>query len=413
MRGKTRNTAKVAIITRMGDHVLVLVDSPDSAKSIGDVLTKGGFQVTVTCDAEHATSVTRTVRPAAAVLHWPGGNLTALLVGRLRTFWPLPVVVLCERDDVGTRALGAGAFDALPRLVARETLVTAVRAAAEQGRRILDGGRERLGPYELLEIIGRGGMSIVYRATDTRDRREVALKVLRPDLTTDQEYVARFDREAESARQLRHPNLMAVYENGRERGRIYIAQELVRGTTLDRILTEQGRLSARRALVIARQVADGLGHAHERGLVHRDIKPSNLLVDEKDRVKIMDFGLLKGSTPEQSPITRSDEFIGTLLYAAPEQVRADPVDGRADIYALGAVLFEMLSGARSLASRESAVLARKIASGQVPFQIGDIGHDVPDFITAIVKRCLEAKPADRYQKAAHLIADIDKALNPA
>ncbi|MBI2930347.1 MAG: protein kinase [Planctomycetes bacterium] len=397
----------------MAEHVLVLVDSPDSARSIGAMLAKAGFEVTVTSDAEHATSITRTVRPSAAVLHWPGGNLTALLVGRLRTFWPLPVIVLCERDDVATRALGAGAFDTLPRLAPKESLLTAVNAAVEQGRRILNGGRERLGHYELTEILGRGGMSIVYRAVDLRDNREVALKVLRPDLTADPEYVARFEREAGAARGLKHSNLMEVYESGRERGRIFIAQELVRGTPLDRVLIERGRLEARRALIVARQVADGLAYAHERGLVHRDIKPANLVVDDLDRVKIMDFGLLKAATTDKTPITRSDEFIGTLLYAAPEQVRADPVDYRADLYALGAVLFEMLSGTRSLANRESAVLARKIASGQIPFQIGEIAHDVPEFVTAIVKKLIEPRVEDRYQSAREVITDIDRILNPA
>jgi serine/threonine protein kinase len=397
----------------MPDHVLVLVDTPDSAHSVGDLLTRAGFQTTVTSDAEHATAITRTLRPAAAVLHWPGGNLSALLVGRLRTFWPLPVVVLCERDDVATRALSAGAFDAIPRRASPESLIAAVRAAADQGLRILDGGRERLGPYDLAEVLGRGGMSIVYRATDVRQDREVALKILRPDLASDPEYIARFEREAQAARGLQHPNLMQVYESGRERGRVWIAQELVRGAPLDRILGDHGRIEARRALRIAKQIAAGLGYAHERGLVHRDIKPANILVDDLDRVRIMDFGLLKPASPEKTPITRSDEFIGTLLYAAPEQVRADSVDGRADIYALGAILFEMLSGARSLASRESAVLARKIASGQTPFQIADLAQDVPGLVASIVRRCLAARPEDRYQQAADFVADVDKALTPA
>ncbi len=394
----------------MGDPILVLIDGPDSAKSVGELLTAAGFTVTATSDAEHAMSSTRTLRPYAAILHWPGGNLTALLVGRLRTFWPLPVIVLCDREDVAVRALGAGAFDTLPRLVSKEDLTASVRAAAMQGKRILDGGRERLGPFDLVEILGRGGMSIVYRAIDTRDGREVALKVLRADLAGDQEYVARFQREATAAQGLSHPNLMEVYGSGRERGRIYIAQQLVKGVSLDRIIIEANRLDARRALAIARQIASGLGYAHARGLVHRDIKPANLLVDEKDRVKIMDFGLLKGQHPEKSPITRSDEFIGTLLYAAPEQVRADSVDGRADLYALGAVLFEMLSGTRSVGNRESAVLARKIASGQVPFDSAELDRDVPEAISAIVKRLLKPKVEERYQKAEDVIADIDKVL---
>ncbi len=394
----------------MGDPILVLIDGPDAAKSVAEFLTAAGFTVTATSDAEHAMSSTRTLRPYAAILHWPGGNLTALLVGRLRTFWPLPVIVLCDREDVAVRALGAGAFDTLPRLVSKEDLTASVRAAAAQGKRILDGGRERLGPYDLLEILGRGGMSIVYRAISTMDGREVALKVLRADLAGDQEYVARFQREATAAQGLSHPNLMEVYGSGRERGRIYISQQLVKGVSLDRVIIEANRLEARRALAIARQIASGLGYAHSRGLVHRDIKPSNLLIDEKDHIKIMDFGLLKGQHPEKSPITRSDEFIGTLLYAAPEQVRADSVDGRADLYALGAVLFEMLSGTRSVGNRESAVLARKIASGQVPFDAAELDRDVPEFISSIVKRLLKPKVEDRYQKAEDVIADIDKVL---
>lgn len=394
----------------MPEHVLVLADNPTSARTIGDFLTQSGFQVTTTSDAEHASAVSRTVRPSAAVVDWPGGNLIALLIGRLRTFWPIPVIALCESNEVSSRALGAGAYEAVPRLAPRDKLLSSIRAASDQGKRILEGGSERLGPYDLLEILGRGGMSIVYRARDSRTGQEVALKILRHDLTNDAEYVARFQRESVAAINLQHPNLMGVYGSGSERGRLYIAQELVRGTPLDRIIAEQGPLEPRRALVIARQVADGLGYAHSKGLVHRDIKPANLHVDKNDQVKIMDFGLLKASRAEHTPITRSDEFIGTLLYAAPEQVRADPIDGRSDIYALGAVLFEMLNGSRTYMGRESAVLARKIASGQIPFQISSLSPSIPDFIVAIAGKCLQPNPDHRYQSADELVADIDAVL---
>ena len=224
----------------------------------------------------------------------------------------------------------------------------------------------RLGPYEILKPLGAGGMGEVYRARDTRLGREVAIKVLPEGLSADSARIRRFEKEAQSASSLNHPNIVTVYDIGTADATSYIAMELVDGKTLRQLLAD-GVLSIRRLLALAPQIADGLARAHEAGIVHRDLKPENLMVTKDGFVKILDFGLAKLAQPEiddagsiAATLTRGTEpgvVMGTVGYMSPEQASAGAVDFRSDQFSLGAILYEMAManlGGMSLTSTASA-----------------------------------------------------------
>jgi serine/threonine protein kinase len=359
-------------------------------------------------DANALASVARRAPPYAAVLRWHSGNLMGILISRLRTWWPLPVLTLVPDNEavLTLRALRAGAYDAIAE---SSFTVQAAKDALGEGQRIAGGGFERLGPFELFEMVGTGGMGVVYRAKDLRDNREIALKVLRPEQAVYPDFVARFEREVHEASELRHPNLTAVFEGGKARNRLYIAMEFVRGRTLEKILADARRLPARRALVIARRVAEGLAAAHGMGMVHRDIKPDNIVLGTNDEVKIMDFGLLR-KTDDMAVITAKGEFIGTVRYASPEHMRGERVDARGDLYSLGVVLYEMLAGSRPHDGRDTMRLAREVAYGAPAPNLHEIAADVPAEISALVHLMLQLKPEDRPASAVDVIKALDVLL---
>jgi eukaryotic-like serine/threonine-protein kinase len=276
----------------------------------------------------------------------------------------------------------------------------------------------RLGPYEILSAIGAGGMGEVYRARDARLGRDVAVKVLPPELARDTERLGRFEQEARAAAALNHSNILAVYDVGTAHLRpsvdaaevdiAYIVTELLDGQTLRQLLADE-KLTTTRAVDLAAQIADGLAAAHGRGIIHRDLKPENLFVTTDGRAKILDFGLAKvspdasttGETPTQSA-TAPHMVLGTAGYMAPEQVRGQPVDHRADIFAFGAVLYEMLTARRAFAGDTaldtlSAILRE--APAAVP---STIDRPVPPMLLRIVERCLEKSPLARFQSTTDL-----------
>ncbi|MEP6995917.1 MAG: serine/threonine-protein kinase, partial [Acidobacteriota bacterium] len=209
----------------------------------------------------------------------------------------------------------------------------------------------KLGPYEILGPIGAGGMGEVYRARDPRLNREVAIKVLPASFSQDADRLRRFEQEAKAAGVLNHPNITAVYDIGSHDGAPYVVQELLEGETL-RAELAGGRFSPRKAIDSARQMAEGLAAAHEKGIVHRDLKPENVFVTRDGRVKILDFGLAKlthqeegapaTNLPTATAGTEPGVVLGTLGYMSPEQVRGKPADARSDIFSFGAILYEML-----------------------------------------------------------------------
>src|SRR6267142_1350415 len=272
-----------------------------------------------------------------------------------------------------------------------------------------------LGPYAIQTLLGAGGMGEVYRARDSRLQRDVAVKVLPGALAQDKDRLKRFEREARAAGQLNHPNIMAVHDIGSTEanggGLPYIVCELLEGTTL-RTKLAAGPIPPRKAIQYATQVARGLAAAHAKGIAHRDLKPENLMILAGDHVKILDFGLAKllrpdpgatGTDDDSGPIagtlTMTGEIFGTPSYMSPEQVRDQPSDHRTDIFALGAILYEMLTAKRAFDGPTPADRMTAILTSEPPPLPTDIEEAVSG-IGAIIAHTLEKSPTDRFDSAS-------------
>ena len=271
----------------------------------------------------------------------------------------------------------------------------------------------RLGPYEILQSIGAGGMGEVYRARDVRLTRDVAVKILPADVARDPERLDRFEREARASAALNHPNIIATFDIGQDKGLTYVVMEVLEGATLRHELTAHPP-THRKAIDWTIQVANGLAAAHARGIVHRDIKPENLFVTTDGRVKILDFGIARFTAAETSATeavtlaagTEAGKVLGTAGYMSPEQVRGDAIDARSDIFSLGAVLYEMLEGKRAF-SGDTAVETMHAILKEDPddFTVG--GEPVPGGLDRIVRRCLEKRPEDRFYSAHDLALSLE------
>ena len=273
----------------------------------------------------------------------------------------------------------------------------------------------RLGPYEIVSLLGAGGMGEVYRARDPRLGRDVAIKVLPQDVTTDAERLARFEREARAVAALSHANILGIFDIGADDGVTFAVTELLEGQTLrDRLMS--GAIPVRAAVDIAIQIARGLSAAHSRGLVHRDLKPENVFLLPDGHVKILDFGLAlqmpgpgSGDTETVPALTEPGTVMGTMGYMAPEQVRGLVVDARADLFALGALMYEVLSGRRAFAAPTAADTITAILQSDPP-DIASVRPDVPPAVDQIVRRCLEKNPAQRFQTAQDLTFALEQSL---
>ena len=289
-------------------------------------------------------------------------------------------------------------------------------AAASKKRAVHVG--DVLGRYELVEEVGEGGMASVYRARDRELRREVAVKVLFPHLARRPEIVRRFQREARAAATLEQRNILRVYDVGGGEGDDppYIVMELIRGRSV-RDLIERAELTARRTLVIARQVLEAIAHVHGKGIVHRDLKPDNIMVVEVgyDRVKLVDFGLIKvlGEAPLGTTArTQTGLVFGTPAYMSPEQAAGQPVDARADLYALGSVVFEMLTGRPPFRSPDPATMVRMHASAPPP-TLASVAPGQPwctQELEALIAQALVKDPAARFSTAEAMTAALDAAF---
>lgn len=272
-----------------------------------------------------------------------------------------------------------------------------------------------LGQYEILSPVGAGSMGEVYRARDTLLDREVAIKVL-PDLvSSSRDRLLRFEQEAKAAAALNHPNILAVYQMGNHEGVPYLVSELLEGKTLAEAI-RRGPLPLHRALDYGIQIAEGLAAAHERGVVHRDLKPQNLFVTKEGRVKILDFGLAKLKEKKETSIGQAPTMtlpgvaMGTVGYMSPEQVRGQATDPRTDIFALGAILYEMVMGTRSFHKPTEADTISAILNEEPP-PISQLSPETPAGVERVIRRCLEKNPEQRFRSASDLAFALEALLD--
>jgi Tol biopolymer transport system component len=274
-----------------------------------------------------------------------------------------------------------------------------------------------VGPYQIVAVLGAGGMGVVYRARDPRLGREVAIKVLPASVSENKDRLYRFEQEARAAGALNHPNILTVYDTGTSDGTPYVVCELLEGETLSAKMAG-GPLPLRKSLDFAVQVATGLAAAHAKGIVHRDLKPENLFVTHDGRVKILDFGLAKLSRPESEPALSEDPtlttpprtspgtILGTVGYMAPEQLRGVAADHRSDIFSFGAILYEMLFGRRAFKGDTPAETMYAILK-QDPLELAGTERVLPPAVARIVSRCLEKSPDERFQSARDLAFHLE------
>ncbi len=259
------------------------------------------------------------------------------------------------------------------------------------------------GPYRILEQIGEGGMGVVYRGYQESLNRYVAIKVLRGELARNQEFIARFGQEARAVARLSHPNILHVYDAGVVEGRQYMAMDYAEGGSVKDLL-QRGPIQAERAVSLAAQVADALDQAHQHGLVHRDVKPGNILLARDGRPLLTDFGIAR-ALDASTRLTRTGASIGTPEYMSPEQGLAEPTDGRTDIYALGIVLYEMLTGHVPFHTETPmATLYKQVHEPPPPLRRNDA--ELPSWLEKVVAKALSKRPADRFQTASEFAAAL-------
>jgi serine/threonine-protein kinase len=259
---------------------------------------------------------------------------------------------------------------------------------------------QRLGRYEIEEEIGRGGMARVYRAVDTSLRRTVAIKVLAPQLAVDPEFAHRFEREAVLAANLRHPNIVGIYDVGEQDGMRYIAMEYVRGRSLYSIIEERGAIGLGYAVGVVEAVASALDYAHTQGAVHRDVKPQNIMIDVEGRVLLTDFGIAQPPEGDgrRERLTRTGVFMGTPEYISPEQASAERVDGRSDLYSLGIVTYEMITGKVPFSGSTLQIIVAHVQHAPPPPT--SFAPDLPHEIDRVIGRILSKNPEQRFTSGA-------------
>jgi serine/threonine protein kinase len=274
----------------------------------------------------------------------------------------------------------------------------------------------RLGPYEVVEPLGVGGMGEVYRARDPRLGREVAIKLVATEGEPSADRLRRFETATRAAAQLSHPNVVTVFDVGTHGGRPYLVLELLEGETLREAL-RSGTLALRQAVAWALEVARGLGAAHERGIVHRDLKPENVFLARDGRVKVLDFGLAKlreplasGEVDRESPTatkgTSPGVLLGTIGYMSPEQVKGEPPDARTDVFALGTVLYEMVSGRKAFGGTTAAEVLASILRDEPPALQSRVPA-VPASLETVVRRCLGKRAGERFSSAREVAAALE------
>ncbi len=266
------------------------------------------------------------------------------------------------------------------------------------------------GRYQIIEELGKGGMGKVYKANDTKINEKIALKLIKPEISSDKKTIERFSNELKFARKIRHNNVCHMFDLNEEKGSHYITMEYVRGEDLKRLIRKMGQLSVGQVIPIAKQVCEGLTEAHRLGVVHRDLKPQNIMVDEDGNARIMDFGIARSITGKG--ITGSGVMIGTPEYMSPEQAEVKEVDQRSDIYSLGVILYEMVTGRVPFEGETSLGIAMKHKS-EMPKHPKELNAQIPDDLNLVILKCLDKDKEKRYQSAGEArseLARIEKGI---
>lgn len=258
----------------------------------------------------------------------------------------------------------------------------------------------RYGRYEIIQELGKGGMGVVYQAHDPQLDRPVALKVLREDRVVSEDFVSRFFKEAKFIGRLSHPNIVTVYDVGRDHGTIYIAMEYLQGQPFNEVI-RSGRLSVEKIIDIALQVANALGYAHEKGIVHRDIKPSNIILTDEGNVKLTDFGIARAEDSNAAQQTQAGVILGTPFYMSPEQVMGKRVDGRSDLFSLGVILYELIVGRKPFEGDHFTAIFRAITD-DIPVAPLKIDASIPQSLSDLIMKALSKNPNERFQTSKEM-----------
>ena len=259
--------------------------------------------------------------------------------------------------------------------------------------------------YEIIEELGSGGMGQVYRVEDTKTNEEIALKLIRPEVAADKKTIDRFRNELTTARKIRHKNVCGMYDLGEYKGAHFITMEFVPGQDLKGLIRQSGQLAVGTTINIAKQICDGLTEAHKLAVVHRDLKPSNIMIDKEGDVRIMDFGIARSL--EAKGITGAGVMIGTPEYMSPEQVEAKEIDRRSDIYSLGVILYEMVTGRLPFEGDTALSVAVKHKT-EAPPDPRELNPQIPEGLGLFILKCLEKDKEKRYQSAEELQSELNK-----
>ena len=271
-------------------------------------------------------------------------------------------------------------------------------------------GKRLDGRYEIHELIGVGGMANVYRCNDTVDDREVAIKILKDEYLNNEEFIRRFKNESKAIAMLSHPNIVKVYDVSFGDMIQYIVMEYIDGITLKEYIESQGIIEWKDVIHLMTQVLKALQHAHESGIVHRDIKPQNIMLLQDGTIKVTDFGIARFS--DKATRTMTDQAIGSVHYIAPEQAKGSVTDGKTDIYSVGVMLYEMLTG-RLPFDGDSAVTVALMQLQSTPKRPREVNPGIPIGLEQITIRAMQKQPEDRYASAAEMLSDLERfRLNP-